>query len=72
MPSVPFSLRIDAKIKKALKSDQRPAVSVKIAERHFGGPVIDPAAETELGKILQECGFRLVDEKSRGIGKPSA
>jgi len=53
-----------AKIKKALKSDQRPAVSVKIAERHFGGPVIDPAAETELGKILQECGFKLVDDKS--------
>ena len=53
-----------ARIKKALKSDKLPAVSVKIAERHFGGPVIDPAAETELGKILQECGFKLVDDKS--------
>jgi hypothetical protein len=53
-----------AKIKKALKSDKLPSVSVKIAERHFGGPVIDPAAETELGLILQECGFELMDDKS--------
>ncbi len=53
-----------AKIKKSLKSDKLPSVSVKIAERHFGGPVIDPAAETELGLILQECGFKLVDDKS--------
>jgi hypothetical protein len=41
-----------------------PAVSVKIGERHFGQPVIDPAAETELGLILKECGFTLVDDKS--------
>ncbi len=53
-----------AKIKKSLKSDKFPSVSVKIAERHFGGAVIDPAAETELGLILQECGFKLVDDKS--------
>ena len=26
--------------------------------------MIDPAAETELGKILQECGFKLVDGSS--------
>src|SRR5205823_5276034 len=37
----------------------------KIGERHFGQPVIDPAAETELGLILQQCGFTLVDEKSK-------
>ena len=53
-----------AAIKKSLKSDKLPSVSVKIAERHFGAPVIDPAAETELGKILTECGFKLVDDKS--------
>src|ERR1035437_9961882 len=52
------------KIKKALGDKKRVAVSVKIGERHFGSPVIDPAAETELGKILQECGFTLVDDKS--------
>jgi len=53
-----------ARIKKAIARDGLPTVEVKIVERHFGGPVIDPAAETELGKILQECGFKLVDEKS--------
>ena len=55
--------RID-KIKSALKGKSLPTVSVKIGERHFGQPVIDPAAETELGKILQECGFKLVDGSS--------
>jgi len=53
-----------AKIKKALGSRKLPAVSVKIAERHFGGPVLDPAAETEIGKLLQQCGFKLVDDNS--------
>ena len=53
-----------AKIKKAIKTDKLPSVSVKIPEQHFGAPVIDPAAQTELGLVLQECGFKLVDEKS--------
>jgi hypothetical protein len=55
-----------ATIKKALKSVQLPSVSVKLPEQHFGTPVIDPAAQTELGLILQECGFKLVDDKSAG------
>ena len=54
------------KIKKALKDKTLPSASVKIAERHYGGQIIDPAAETELGKILEECGFKLVDDKSAG------
>jgi hypothetical protein len=37
---------------------------VHIPEQHFGRPVIDPAAQTELSLILQQCGFSLVDEKS--------
>lgn len=53
-----------AKIKKAVEGKTLPSVSVKIGERHFGQPVIDPAAETELEKILQECGFKLVDDHS--------
>jgi len=52
------------KIKKALTAKTLPSVSVKLAERHYGGPTIDPAAETELGKLLQACGFKLVDDKS--------
>src|ERR1035438_7839670 len=53
-----------AKLKQSLKQGKLPAVSVKVGERHFGQPVIDPAAETELGMILKECGFTLVDDKS--------
>jgi len=49
-----------AKIKKELGTNALPSVSVKIGEQHFGQRVIDPAAETELGSILQECGFKLV------------
>lgn len=53
-----------ARLKKSLAGKKLPTVSVKIGERHFGQPVVDPAAETELGKILQDCGFMLVDDKS--------
>jgi hypothetical protein len=53
-----------ARMIKALPAGKRPSVSVKIAERHFGAPVIDPAAETELSIILQKAGFTVVDDKS--------
>jgi hypothetical protein len=54
-----------ATIKQTLKDAKRPSVSVKVAERHFGQPVIDPAAETELALILKECGFTVVDDQSK-------
>lgn len=53
-----------AKIKLALAGKKLPAVSVKISEQHFGRPVIDPAAQTELSLILQQCGFTVVDGNS--------
>src|SRR6185437_3698658 len=53
-----------ARIKKDLTGKTLPSVSVKIGEQHFGQRVIDPAAETELGSILQACGFKLVDANS--------
>ncbi len=53
-----------ARIKKGIRSGDLPSVSVKIAEQHLGQRVIDPAAETEFGLILKECGFKLVDDKS--------
>ena len=53
-----------ANIKKSIKATNLPSVAIKIPERHFGGQVVDPAAETELGNVLEECGFKLVDEKS--------
>jgi hypothetical protein len=54
-----------ARIKKSVSGKTLPSVSVKIGERHFGQPVIDPAAETELSLILKECGFALQDDKSK-------
>ncbi|HTV39604.1 MAG TPA: CsgG/HfaB family protein [Candidatus Sulfotelmatobacter sp.] len=53
-----------AKMKKELGGQKLPSVSVKISEQHFGEYVIDPAAETELSVILQQCGFTIVDEAS--------
>ncbi len=51
-------------VKKRLKHKSLPTVSIRIAEQHFGQPVIDPAAETELGLFLKECGFTVIDGKS--------
>jgi hypothetical protein len=53
-----------AKLKKELGGQKLPAVSVVIPEQHFGQPVIDPAAQTELSLILQQCGFTIVDSDS--------
>ncbi len=58
-----------AKIKKELGEKKLPVVSVKIPEQHFGQHVIDPAAQTELSLILQQCGFTVVDDLS--TNKPS-
>jgi hypothetical protein len=52
------------KLKKALDGKKLPVVSVKISERHYGPHIIDPAAQTELSVILQQCGFTLADDNS--------
>jgi hypothetical protein len=51
-------------LKKALDGKKLPVVSVKINERHYGPHIIDPAAQTELSVILQQCGFTLADDNS--------
>lgn len=51
-------------IVQSLKAGPRPSVKITLPERHFGTPVIDPAAETELAFILQKAGFEIVDDKS--------
>jgi len=61
---VPTRDELIAKIKKALDGKKLPVVSVKINERHSGPHIIDPAAETELSLILQQCGFKLADASS--------
>ncbi|MFN7139661.1 MAG: curli assembly protein CsgG, partial [Limisphaerales bacterium] len=49
---------------KGLGEGKRRSISVKIPEQHYGSPVIDPAAETELAMLLQKAGFIVLDEKS--------
>lgn len=51
-------------LKKQTKGKHLPSISIKVSEQHFGQPVIDPAAETELGLILKDCGFTILDTKS--------
>lgn len=53
-----------AKIKQAVAGKKLPVVSVKVGEQHYGPHIIDPAAETELSLILQQCGFQLADGAS--------
>jgi translation initiation factor 1 (eIF-1/SUI1) len=52
------------RIVKSLKPGTRPSVKITLPEHHFGQPVIDPAAETELAFVLQKAGFTIVDDKS--------
>jgi hypothetical protein len=54
-----------SKIRESVRGRTLPSVSINIGERHFGQPVIDPAAQTELSLILKDCGFTLVDDKSK-------
>ncbi|HEX9046681.1 MAG TPA: CsgG/HfaB family protein [Verrucomicrobiae bacterium] len=53
-----------AELKKSLAGKKLPVVSVKIDERHYGPHIIDPAAQTELQTLLQQCGFTLADNSS--------
>jgi hypothetical protein len=65
IPKIETREEVVAKIKKAINKEKLPKISVHISERHFGQAVIDPAAATEMGKLLQECGFTLVDDASK-------
>ena len=56
------------KIRKGFKEGKLPVVNVIVNERHFGGPAIDPAVETELALILQKCGFTVLSKDS--VEKP--
>jgi len=42
-----------------------PSVSVSIPERHSGRAALDPAAETEIARILMAVGFPLVDPHAK-------
>ncbi len=55
--------------KAELKDKELPTVSVKIEERHVGRISIDPAAETEVSYILQQLGFKIIDQE-KSVEKP--
>ena len=54
-----------AAVKSKLPEGPRPTVRVNIPERHFGAPVVDPAAETEVIRWLTSCGFAVLDAKAK-------
>ena len=53
-----------AELRALVAGKDLPTVSVAIDESHVGRPVLDPAAETEIGLLLQSLGFKLLDRGS--------
>jgi hypothetical protein len=47
-----------------VKDRALPSVSVSIPERHAGRPGLDPAAETEISRLLLSLGFRVLDSRA--------
>lgn len=55
--------RVQRLIEKA-KAAEPLGVRIAIPEQHFGAPVNDPAAQTELSALFQKAGYEIVDAKS--------
>ncbi len=53
-----------AALQPKLQGKKLPSVHVAITEQHLSRAVPDPAAETEVKKILAALGFRVLDEKA--------
>ena len=53
-----------SRLAQLVKGKALPSISVSIPERHAGRAGLDPAAETEIGRLLASLGFRLLDPKS--------
>jgi curli production assembly/transport component CsgG len=50
-----------ASLREALGTAARPSVSVEVRERHVGATSVDPAAHTELERLLKETGFSVLE-----------
>jgi len=50
-----------ARLKASVQGRTLPTVSIGVTEQHNGRATLDPAAETEIGYILQQLGFTVVD-----------
>lgn len=59
----PVQPKIDivAKLRAQFEGLELPTLYIKIPEEHLSRPVLDPAAETEIGLILGQAGFPLLD-----------
>ena len=51
-------------IKSKIAGVKLPKVFVSVTEQHVGETTIDPAAETELIKFLDQCGFEIIDSET--------
>ena len=56
-------------LKQRLEGKKLPSVAVMIPEVHINRPVADPAAETEIKKILKEIGFEVIEVKKETLAK---
>lgn len=54
------------RIKQKLAGKSLPTVALAIPEQHISSPVIDPAAETEIGLILGKAGFTVLTGEAAG------
>lgn len=55
-----------ARLRELVDGKRLPSVSIRIPEEHLSRVILDPAAETEIGKILGELGFELLDPNDSG------
>jgi hypothetical protein len=57
-------------IKEQLKDKKLPTVAVMVSETHASRPVVgDPAAETEIKKVLKEVGFNVIEADRQTLEK---
>jgi TolB-like protein len=58
-------------LKEKLAGRKRPTVAVIVTEEHFARrrprPAVDPAVETEIKRVLRECGFEIKDVKENEL-----
>lgn len=56
-------------IRKQLEGKELPKIAVIIPEIHVNREIIDPAAETEIKKVLGKAGFEIMDIEGKGLSK---
>ncbi|MHC4061490.1 MAG: CsgG/HfaB family protein [Planctomycetota bacterium] len=54
-----------ARLKRRLEGKELPTVAVLIPETHISRRVADPAAETEIRRVFQKVGFKVIDVKEK-------